>query len=201
MRKRIIDALGPATHRRFLVYLIGPYKAFNLAAMVPDHVDPTDLSNPFDNWDDATSEYTEADVLALLERTRDSLRDEAGLNAFLAIDVGIDLDELDAATQTIEFARASNVVVFVAPHVGKNLGVGIEVGSVLEALDAEDRERVVFVHEEGVRSAMIASLSRRWDAAVYSYADDEELAKRLREFSLDTMNRELTGDLLPRMND
>ena len=201
MRKRIIDALGPATHRRFLVYLMGPYKAFDLAAMVPDHVDPTDLSNPFDDWDDATSEYTEADVLALLERTRDSLRDEAGLNAFLAIDVGIDLDELDAATQTIEFARASNAIVFVAPRVGKNLGVGIEVGSVLEALDAEDRERVVFVHEEGVRSAMIAALSRRWDAAVYSYADDEELVKRLREFSLDTMNRELTGDLPPRTDD
>ena len=201
MRERIIDALEPATHRQFLVYLMGPYKAFELAAMVPDDVDPDDLAVSFDDWDDAAAEYTEADVLALLERTRDRLRDEAGLNAFLAIDVGIDLDELDAATQTIAFARASNVIAFVAPQVGKNLGVGIETGSVLEALDAEDHQRVVFVHEEGVRSAMIAALSRRWDATVYPYADEEELAKRLREFAVDIMNRELTGDLALRTDE
>lgn len=201
MRERIIDALGSATHRQFLVYLMGPYKAFDLAEMIPDDVDPEDLAISFDDWEEVSGEYTEADVLALLERTRNRLRDEAGLNAFLAIDVGISLDELDAATQTIEFARASNVVAFVAPRVGKNLGVGIETGSVLEALDAEDHERVVFVHEEGVRSAMIAALSRQWDAVVYSYADEEELTKRLREFAVDIMNREVAGDLPPRTDD
>lgn len=57
---------------------------------------------------------------------------------------------MDAASQTIAFARASNVVALVAPQVGKNLGVGIgiETGSVLEALGDEHQERVVFVHEE-----------------------------------------------------
>jgi len=117
------------------------------------------------------------------------------VNAFLAVDVGIDLDELDAATQTIEFARASNVVVFAVPLVGKNLGVGIEVGSVLADLEDDDRERVVFVHEDGVRSAMIRGVARRWDAAVYSYADESELVDRIRMFVTDIMYREQRGDL------
>ena len=42
---------------------------------------------------------------------------------------------MDAASQSIAFARSSNAIVFVAPRVGDNLGHGIEVGSVLEALD------------------------------------------------------------------
>lgn len=102
---------------------------------------------------------------------------------------------MDAATQTIEFARASNVIAFVAPQVGKNLGVGIETGAVLEALADEDHERVVFVHEDGVQSATIDSVARRWDATVYDYATEDELVKRLRQFAVDVMNRKLTGDL------
>jgi hypothetical protein len=68
---------------------------------------------------------------------------------------------MDAATQSLAFAEASDVVALIAPQVGENLGVGIETGSVLEALDRCDRERLVFVHEEGVKSATIGALSRR----------------------------------------
>jgi hypothetical protein len=179
MRDRILTALPPVTHRRFLVYVMGPYKSFSDAERAQD----------------AEGDGAKSEVLELLEAVRDSLREEASLNAFLATDVGIPLSELDAATQSIEFARASNVVAFVVPHLGRNLGVGIEVGSILEALAAEDRERIVFVHEDGVRSAMIAALAERWDATVYSYDSTEELVKRLREFSVDVMHREQYGDL------
>jgi hypothetical protein len=61
--------------------------------------------------------------------SRDQLRIDPVVNAFLALDAGIDLDEMDAATQSIEFARTSDAVAFIAPKVGKNLGVGIETGS------------------------------------------------------------------------
>lgn len=54
------------------------------------------------------------------------------MNAFLAIDADISLEELDATTQSIEFALASNAIIYVVPKVGDNLGVGIEVGSILE---------------------------------------------------------------------
>jgi hypothetical protein len=62
-------------------------------------------------------------VLDLLLYARDRLRTDPGVNAFLAIDIDIPLEELDAATQSIEFALASNAVVYIVPRVGDNLGV------------------------------------------------------------------------------
>ena len=70
-------------------------------------------------------------MLKLFEATRDCLR-KREFNAHLAIDVGILLEEMDAATQSIEFPRASNTVVFVPPELGGNLGVGIEIGTTLK---------------------------------------------------------------------
>lgn len=195
MRRNVRAALAPVAHDDFLVYVMGPYKAFTVEDLLPDGASPDDLDVSFTDWDSGSGEYTEAETRALLERTRDRLRDEAGLNAFLATDVDVPLAEMDAATQTIRFARASNVIAFVAPQVGMNLGVGIETGAVLEALSGEDHERVVFVHEDGVRSAMIDSVSRRWTATVYDYESEDELVKRLRQFAADVMNREYTGDL------
>lgn len=196
MRDRLIQHLSPVQYRRFLVYLMGPYKSFDGDAILPEGTSFDDPGVPFDDWtDDPSTAYDEVDVRTLLERTRDELRENDGFNAFLAIDADIPLDELDAASQSIAFARASNVVALVAPQVGENLGVGIETGSVLEALAGEHQERVVFVHERGVRSAMIDSLSRRWDATVVTYADGQDLVNRLRTFALQVMNDEYTGVL------
>lgn len=195
MRRRIVDRLGEVPYDEFLVYLMGPYKSFSIEDVAPEGADLGTLEGPFGEWDRTEGEHAHDDVVSTLRRLQGSLRTDPGVNAFLAVDVGIDLEEIDAATQTIEFARASNVVVFVVPMVGKNLGVGIEVGSVLADLDDGDRERVAFVHEEGVRSAMIQGVARRWDAAVYSYADESELADRIRLFVTDVMYRELRGDL------
>lgn len=207
VRGRILAELPDVSHRRFLLYLMGPYKAFSPAELLDadETLEAGDVAEaiPDDAAEATPDEPVEGtpavDAFALLERVRDRLRDEAGLNAFLAVDVGIDLEAVDAATQSVAFARASNVVALVVPRAGKNLGVGIETGAVLEALDGDEQERVVFVHEDGVRSAMIAALSRRWEAAVYPYADEDELVERLREFAVDVMHRELTGDL-PRLD-
>jgi hypothetical protein len=132
------------------------------------------------------------------------------VNAFLAIDIDIPLEEMDAGTQSIEFALASNAIVYIVPKIGANLGVGIETGSVLEALYRErtaddgadsdtpagsQHERVVFVHEDGVRSAMIAAVTDRWDARVYSYSDREDLVRQVRLFIRDLARREQRGDL------
>lgn len=166
MRDRLLDLLPPARYRRFLVYIMGPYKA---------HESPDE------------------EMFEFLEGVRDRLRDE-GFNAFLATDPEIPLDEMDAGTQSIEFARASNATLFLVPREGKNLGVGIETGAVLE-----DRmsvpERVLFLHEEGVRSAMIAAVADRWEATVASYEDEDDLLDTARLFFRDVMEREATGDL------
>lgn len=172
MRDRLLDELGAVARRQFLVYLMGPYE-----------------------------EYGEGEKVAFdrLLRVRDELRVEPGVNAFLAIDANVPLDEMDAATQSVEFARASNVVAFVAPHGGQNLGVGIEVGAILERIHAgkapEADERVVFAHEKSVRSAMIDSLSRRWNVTVYSYSDTDELVSQLQQLVLNVIRREKTGEL------
>lgn len=147
MRQRIVDNLSrnindsealPQVHReQFLVYLMGPYRTFDVDALFPEEKNVETAVPSFATWNDSAGEYSEDEVLKLLQETRDCLRDRE-FNAFLAIDVGVSLDEMDAATQSIEFARASNAVIFVAPEVGDNLGVGVELGSVLEDLLATD---------------------------------------------------------------
>jgi len=70
----------------------------------------------------------------LLIELKRKLRKERGVNAFLATDPYIPLYEMDAATQSIEFTKASVVTIFIAPAMSDNLGVGIEIGSVCERL-------------------------------------------------------------------
>ena len=209
MRDRLIDSLGELAHSRFLVYLMGPYKTFDvdvlreasggeLSDSIPENVDFGALVGS-----DADLDQQEA-VLDLLLYTRDRLRTDPGVNAFLAIDIDIPLEEMDAATQSIEFTLASNAVVYVVPRIGDNLGVGIETGSVLEAIfqEADDQssptrhyDRVLFIHESGVRSAMIAAVQDRWEARVYSYEDRDDLVRQVRLFVRDLARREQLGDL------
>lgn len=214
MRERLLDTLGDLAHARFLVYLMGPYEAFDIESLV-DGTDTLDADSVPESVDfgrlvgsDEGLERDEA-TLDLLLAVRDELRTDPCVNAFLALDVDIPLDEMDAATQSVEFAFASNAVVYIVPKVGDNLGVGIEAGAVLEALFreredgdpnseiADHHERVVFVHESGVRSAMIAAVQDRWEARVYSYDDRDDLVRQLRLFVRDIARREQLGDLEP----
>lgn len=213
MRERILSELGGVAHERFLVYLMGPYKAFDVESALEspddlaDVVDPTALPRDIDFGTLVGSTYDldrDGATLDLLLEVRDALRTDPGVNAFLATDVSVPLSEMDAATQSVEFALASNVVTYVVPNVGDNLGVGIEVGAVLEAIYRRDqqneddhRERVVFVHESGVRSAMISAIMDRWDVRVYAYDDRVDLVRQVRLFARDVARREQFGDLEP----
>ena len=214
MRERLLDTLGDLAHAQFLVYLMGPYQAFDVASVLEatEGTDSLDVDSVPENVDFGQLVGTTDDLdrqeatLDLLLSVRDELRTDPGVNAFLALDVDIPLAEMDAGTQSVEFAFASNAVVYVVPKVGDNLGVGIETGSVLEALfrerqedgdRADHHERVVFVHEAGVRSAMIAAVQDRWEARVYSYEDRDDLVRQLRLFVRDIARREQVGDLSP----
>lgn len=218
MRDRIRDhlprAVGDSTAlsevRRggFLVYLMGPYRTFDVDRLLPDEADVDTDTPSFATWDEDSGEYDEDDVFHLLTETRDCLR-ERGFNAFLAVDVGIDLDEMDAATQSIAFARASNATIFVAPQVGDNLGVGVEIGSVLEdilagegmegpAAEADPPERarrVMVVTEPSVRSAMLGAVNARWDASVRTFTDVEDCCRLCAQFCTHVANEELYGSL------
>jgi len=210
MRDRIIGELGGLAHERLLVYLMGPYSAFDVGTVLQEAETPEDVVD-LQTLPEAvdfgalvgTDEGVEGEeaTLDLLLDVRDALRTDPGVNAFLAIDVDVPLEEMDAATQSIEFALASNAVVYVVPKVGDNLGVGIETGAVLEAIfqreadPTDHRDRVIFVHEEGVTSAMIAAVLDRWDARVYDYTDHDDLVRQVRLFVRDIVRREQVGDL------
>ncbi|WP_336000340.1 DUF7509 family protein [Halorientalis halophila] len=218
MRDRIIDnipeatgdsdALSPVRRERFLVYLMGPYRTFDVDALLPDDADTETDAPSFATWNESSGEYAEDDVLRLLQETRDCLRDR-GFNAFLAIDVGIPLEEMDAATQSIAFARASNATIFIAPQVGDNLGVGIEIGSVLEELlstdgmagpaaaatPPEQSKRMMVVTEPSVRSAMLGSVSTRWDTSIRTFTDASDCCRLCAQFCTHIQNAELYGSL------
>lgn len=202
------DVLTPVRREQFLVYLMGPYRTFEVDALLPADADVETDAPSFATWDENSGEYAEDEVLRLLEETRDCLR-KRGFNAFLAIDVGIPLDEMDAATQSIAFARASNATVFIAPQVGDNLGVGIEIGSVLEdllstddmhgpatdAIPPERTRRIMVATEPSVRSAMLGSVHARWDASVRTFTDGIDCCRLCAQFCTHIQNEELHGSL------
>jgi len=103
------------------------------------------------------------------------------VNAFLATDPEIPLHQMDAATQSIEYAKAADATIFIAPAMGDNLGVGIETGSVCEHLNERPlRETVVFLGEANVESAMVAAVSERWHVTTDDFESYDDLNKAVR---------------------
>ena len=196
-RELIADRLGRVTYDRFLFYVMGPYKSFNLNYVLSEEerrgIDTNDLPGPlrrlFQNKDEINA------AQAFLRRIQGALRTDPGVNAFLALDVDIDTDDVDAVTQSIEYARCSNAIAFVIPFLGHNFGVGEEAGSVLENIADTHGERLVFIHEDDVTSAMIRSAPVRWDLRVETYETEAELVAKLRRFAGGIMHRERRGEL------
>ncbi|WP_348610400.1 DUF7509 family protein [Halobaculum rarum] len=196
-RDLIVERLGHVKYDRFLFYLMGPYKSFNLNYVLSEEerreIDVDDLPGPlrrlFRNKTDIDA------AQALLRRVQGELRVTPGINAFLALDVGVDTDDVDAATQSIEYTKCSNATAFVLPFLGHNFGVGEEAGSVLEALSETHGDRLVFVHEDDVTSAMIRSARVRWDLRVETYETEADLVRTLRFFAGGIMQQERRGEL------
>lgn len=196
-RDEIVDRLGSVEYDRFLLYLMGPYKSFNLNYVLSEEdraaVDVGDLPGPFRKLFRNEDAIDEAE--ALLRRLQGHLRTDPGVNAFLAVDADVPVEDVDAVTQSVEFSRCSNATVFVVPFLGHNFGVGEEAGSILENLADSHGDRIVFVHEADVTSEMIRSARTRWDLRVETYETESELVDVVRTFVATTMNRERFGDL------
>lgn len=196
-RDLIVDRLGDVTYDRFLFYIMGPYKSFNLNYVLSEEdrrdIDVDELPGPLRRLFQNKAEIDDAQ--ALLRRVQGSLRVDPGVNAFLALDTDIPTSEVDAATQSIEFTRCSNATAFVLPFLGHNFGVGEEAGSILEALSETHGDRLVFVHEDDVTSAMIRSARVRWDLRVETYETEADLVDKLRLFAGGIMHRERRGEL------
>jgi len=134
-RDLIVERFGDVTYNRFLFYIMGPYKSFNLNYVLSEEdrrdIEVDDLPGPLRRLFQNKAEIDGAQ--ALLRRVQGSLRVNPGVNEFLALDVDVPTSEVDAATQSIEFTRCSNATAFVLPFLGHNFGVGEEAGSILEA--------------------------------------------------------------------
>lgn len=196
-RDLIVDRLGEVTYDRFLFYLMGPYKSFNLAYVLSEEerrdIEIAELPGPLRRLFQHRDEIDGAQ--ALLRRIQGELRVDPGVNAFLALDVDVDTHDVDAATQSIEYTRCSNATAFVLPFLGHNFGVGEEAGSILEALSETHGDRLIFLHEDDVTSAMLRSATVRWDLRVATYETEAELVSKLRLFAGGIMQRERRGSL------
>jgi len=196
-RDLIAERLGQVTYDRFLFYLMGPYKSFNLNYILSEkerqEIDVEDLPGPLRQLFQNKKEIDAAQ--ALLRRVQGELRVRPGVNAFLALDVDVDTDDVDAATQSIKYTQCSNATAFILPFLGHNFGVGEEAGSILEALSETHSDRLVFVHEDDVTSAMIRSAQVRWDLRVETYETESELISKLRLFAGGIMHQERRGEL------
>lgn len=196
-RNLIADRLGSVTFDRFLFYLMGPYKSFNLNYVLSEEerreIDVDELPGPLRRLFRNKDEINEAQ--ALLRRVQGALRADPGVNAFLALDIDVDTDDVDAMTQSLEYTRCSNATAFVVPFLGHNFGVGEEAGSILETLADTHGERMIFVHEADVTSAMIRSANVRWDLRIETYETEADLVATLRRFAGETMHRERRGNL------
>ncbi|WP_224450584.1 DUF7509 family protein [Haloprofundus salilacus] len=196
-RDVIVERLGRVKYDRFLFYLMEPYKSFNLNYVLSEEereeIDIEDLPGPLRRLFQRKDEIDQAQ--AFLRRIQGELRVEPGINAFLALDVNVDTEDVDAVTQSIEYTRCSNATAFVVPFLGHNFGVGEEAGSILENVAKTHNNRLTFVHENDVTSAMIRSAKVRWDLRVETYETEAELVKKLRLFAGAVMQRERRGEL------
>ena len=57
------------------------------------------------------------------------------------------------------------------------------------------RERVLFLHQEGMSSAMIGSIGDRWDATVRTFDNKSDLLDETALFIRDVMRKEANGEL------
>ena len=188
MEDRLIEALEESQYiqekdiskPRLLVYLMGPYKSH------PSYDSPhleRDTATSRDTLDEAleslqanNEDFDSDEALWLLIELKRKLRKERGVNAFLATDPDILLHEMDAATQSIEYTKASVVTIFTAPAMGDNLGVGIEIGSVCEHLPEQELlEEILFLGERNIESSMIDAVSDRWHVTVDDFENFDEL--------------------------
>lgn len=195
MRERLIKELEesnylqePVPKPQFLVYLMGPYKSHPPYESLPDHevaeaatTRPTldEINDRIEDDEDFNPNLD--DALALLIYLRDDLRETVGVNAFLATDPDIGTAELDAATQSLAYTRASNATIFVCPAMGDNLGVGIETGAVCESLPPGKLfEDVLFTDERNVESEMITAVGNRWKVTVDDFNGYTELLQAVK---------------------
>ncbi|MFC6906737.1 DUF7509 family protein [Halalkalicoccus tibetensis] len=209
MRDVLLGRLPVAPYPNFLVYMMGPYTKFELEYVLSEETDPENVEADLGAFSTADQEFiTELENLCLF------LRDDPGVNAFIATDPEIPLPEnkdakepvMNAIAQSKAYAEASNAIAFVLPIAGLRDGVSAEIGAVLEAMDLEnsdpgppvkDPRRFRIFAEAGITSTTIYATEDEYSVPIVEYSSKEQLRKELHEFVTDVAILEQKGILPP----
>lgn len=207
MREVLLDRLPSPPYPNFLVYVMGPYTKFELEHVLSEETDAEAVEADLGAFTDADREF-----ITELEELCSDLRDDPGVNAFIATDPDIPLPEdedaeeptLNAIAQSKAFAEASNAVAFILPIAGLREGVSAEIGAVLEAMDLEnddpgpplkDPRRFRIFVETGITSTTIHAAEEEYSVPIIEYDSKNQLAKELHEFVTDVATLEDKGIL------
>lgn len=209
MREVLLDRLPPSSSPTFLVYLMGPYTKFELEYVLSEETDMDDIEGDLGAFSAADTKF-----ITELEEFRSFLREDPGVNAFIATDPDIPLPEDEAANepsmnaiaQSKAYAEASNAIGFILPIAGLRDGVSTEIGAVLEAMDLEnddpgppvkDPRRFRIFVETGITSTTIHAAEDEYSVPIVEYSSKEQLRKELHEFVTDVALLEEKGILPP----
>ena len=140
---------------------------------------------------------SEIEMREHLMMLRDVVRN-AGFNAVIATDIGIPGREMDFAEQSVRFAKASNAVAFIVPHLAKNEGVCIEIGNVLTELSSSHQKRTKIFLEVDVDTAMLGNYGNGWEVASGTFEERSELRRKISQFVTNVELEERKGNLKPR---
>jgi len=165
---------------------MGPYTTQNIDYFLKDNISIDDSQQDLGAFDPSCDMHT---VLGSVVGT---LRDNYGVNAFIATDANVPLPKdapqgVDALTQSIEYAKASDATAFVLPYGGVRDGVDIEIGSVLEnRIEPDNLDDEVFRYhifrEKRVSSQTLRSLEQRYDVTISKFDSRLELGMQFGNF-------------------
>lgn len=121
------------------------------------------------------------EALALQLALKRDLREQTGVNTFLATDSESALEDMNAATQSVETRRRQQQL-FSSHLRWATISVGgIETSSVGEhLLDARLCTEVAFYRDRNDESAMIEAVSARWHITVDDFESYADLFKAIR---------------------
>lgn len=202
MREVLRDRLPSSSYPRFLVYLMGPFTTFDIDYLLSEETDPGDVETDLGAFSDADREF-----ITELEALCSFLRNDPGVNAFIATDPEIPLPAdddaaeptMNAIAQSKAFAEASNAVAFILPLAGLREGVSAEIGAVLEAMDLEtddpgpplkDPRRFRIFAETEITSTTLHAAEDEYSVPIDEYGSRAELRKDFHAFVTDVATLE-----------